>query len=311
MGSTTPDNDTTGSGHHWELFAVANDQTMANLLVTNSAFINSLSSHQVVVTDSDNTMVGGITSTTGNTDKVNNRTIGDVRIWAGETVSNGNLVDAPFTVTNQGVVTSQGNVNYGSGNVGVKTVMDNGAIIISTDTGNGGSYVPRAAFGFNSSGELVLKFYDASGNEIYDLGPGGLKWSATVSNPSWISSKSKTYSSSLSLTDGYTLASNELNDTSHDAYKDFFIDNTPSVYRFEDGTVKIGNVTYYMNPNGTDPDLLDNHSSMHEKFYKDVAALPVSSTSSIDLDTTKKYFVFNYYLSGNSVYENTSGGLMN
>ena len=88
MGSTTPDNDTIGTGHHWELFSIANDQTMANLLVTNSAFINSLTSHQVVVTDNNNDVVGGITSgkainTTlegGNAFTKTQQNVGDVRI---------------------------------------------------------------------------------------------------------------------------------------------------------------------------------------------------------------------------------------
>ena len=33
--------------------------------------------------------------------------------------------------------------------------------------------VMRAAFGLNNSGDVILTFYDASGNKMYDLGPGG------------------------------------------------------------------------------------------------------------------------------------------
>ena len=106
MGSTTPNNDTTGNGHHWELFSVANDTTMANLLVSNSAFINSLTSHQVVITDTVNNqtkIVAGMTSGSVAGTELDGKTTGDVRIWAGE-MSNNNLTTAPFTVTSDGTL---------------------------------------------------------------------------------------------------------------------------------------------------------------------------------------------------------------
>ena len=286
-----PASDTT----HWELFSAASDTAMANLLVSNSAFINSLSSHQIVVTDSDNTIVGGMTSSTGNNATIENRTIGDVRIWAGETSNNGSLEDAAFTVTNAGVVTSQGDATYGSNNtVGVKTVMDNGAITISTDTGTGGAYVPRATFGFNSSGELVLTFYDANGDPIYDLGPGGLKWSATVVNPSWdlIKCNIRSGSTVASHTDGDILETVNITWSSYggsptitgntDGIWNYFLRPPDTIYQFIDGSLSLGahtgnDLLYYINPLGTSPDLLDSHSSIHNKYFSQVYNLKDSS----------------------------------
>jgi 4-hydroxy-3-methylbut-2-enyl diphosphate reductase IspH len=44
------------------MFTAANDMAMANLIVHNTAFINSLTSKQVVITDNSNNIVAGMAS---------------------------------------------------------------------------------------------------------------------------------------------------------------------------------------------------------------------------------------------------------
>ena len=98
-----------------------NDAQFINQLISNKAYIEELSSNEVVITD-NNEIVAGMTSgkkiggTSSLNGKVNNK--GDVRIWAGG-IPNGDLTEAPFTVTNTGIVTS------GTKN---KIILDNGII---------------------------------------------------------------------------------------------------------------------------------------------------------------------------------------
>ena len=98
-----------------------NDAQFINQLISNKAYIEELSSKEVVITD-DNEIVAGMTSgkkiggTSSLNGKVNNK--GDVRIWAGG-ISNGDLTEAPFTVTSTGIVTS------GTKN---KIILDDGTI---------------------------------------------------------------------------------------------------------------------------------------------------------------------------------------
>lgn len=297
--SSNKPSDPSTDSNHWEAFIPQSDAWFETMLA-NSAYIENLTSHQVVITDSDNTVVGGMTSSTGSTDTVENRTIGNVRIWAGETTANGNLVDAPFTVTNQGIVTSQGSVTYQDSNdvnhtVGVKTTMNNGSVSISTNTGSNNSYVPRAEFGFNESGELVLKFYDALGNELYNLGPGGLKWAAAVDNPSWDTIKCNIRSGSpAAYTDGevlysatYTVDGTNSSITGDmNAIMDYCNNPSGTIYRFNDGKISIGphdgsdsDLIYYINPLKTGPDLLDTHSSINGKLFDNVYNLKDSSVN--------------------------------
>ena len=80
------------------------DAQFINQLISNKAYIQELSSNEVVITD-DNEIVAGMTSgkkiggTSSLNGKVNNK--GDVRIWAGK-LTGGNLTTAPFTVTSTG-----------------------------------------------------------------------------------------------------------------------------------------------------------------------------------------------------------------
>lgn len=82
MGSTTPDNDTTGTGHHWELFSFTSSGAFDTLLA-NSAYIENLTSKQVVITDGTGQnarIVAGMASGADIASASGNQTVGDVRI---------------------------------------------------------------------------------------------------------------------------------------------------------------------------------------------------------------------------------------
>lgn len=69
------------------------------------AYIKELTAEEVIITDNEN-IVAGMTS--GNSDKVSSQ--GNVRIWAGTNDKNAsNIAEAPFTVTDKGVLTCRGN----------------------------------------------------------------------------------------------------------------------------------------------------------------------------------------------------------
>lgn len=81
---------------------------VADLVITNKAFIKEISSNELVIFDGDK-IVAGMTSSKAVDEssplngKVTTEGKGDVRIWAGE-ISNADLTTAPFTVTNTGVL---------------------------------------------------------------------------------------------------------------------------------------------------------------------------------------------------------------
>lgn len=97
---TTPD-----KAQYFSAFSLTTDQ-MVNLLIANKAFIKELSSNEVVIMD-DDTIVAGMTSGKSvDSDSLLNEKItnkGDVRIWAGQPTSKGDLATAPFTITDKGV----------------------------------------------------------------------------------------------------------------------------------------------------------------------------------------------------------------
>jgi hypothetical protein len=79
-----------------------------DVLVAMKAYIKELTAEEVIITDNEN-IVAGMTS--GNSDKVSSQ--GNVRIWAGTNDKNAsNIAEAPFTVTDKGVLTCRG--NYGN-----------------------------------------------------------------------------------------------------------------------------------------------------------------------------------------------------
>lgn len=103
--ATAPD-----SASYWSPISIGEDE-FKNLLIANKAYIKELSSEEIVIMDDDK-IVAGMTSGKAISDssdlngKVTDK--GDVRIWAGEMQTSGNLATAPFTVTSNGVVTSGG-----------------------------------------------------------------------------------------------------------------------------------------------------------------------------------------------------------
>lgn len=103
-------NTTPPSTSYWQKMSVTED-FVADKLAANQAYIKELSSEEVVITD-NNKIVAGMTSSSSLKNSIlpSNITKGDIRIWAGE-VTSGNLADAAFTVSNNGVVTSRGQNN--------------------------------------------------------------------------------------------------------------------------------------------------------------------------------------------------------
>lgn len=83
---------------------------VADLVITNKAFIKEISSNELVIFDGDK-IVAGMTSSKAVDEssplsgKVTTEGKGDVRIWAGE-ISDANLTTAPFTVTSAGNLTA-------------------------------------------------------------------------------------------------------------------------------------------------------------------------------------------------------------
>lgn len=144
------------------------DAQFINQLISNKAYIQELSSNEVVITD-DNEIVAGMTSgkkigeTSNLNGKVNNK--GDVRIWAGE-FTDGDLTTAPFTVTSTGKLNATdaditGTINSKSGNIGGFAISDKSLVSES------GSIIKF--FNKQTTG-TTLKFDINVGNELYGYG---------------------------------------------------------------------------------------------------------------------------------------------
>ena len=83
---------------------------VADLVITNKAFIKEISSNELFIFDGDKIVAGMTSSKAVNESsplngKVTTEGKGDVRIWAGE-ISNADLTTAPFTVTSAGNLTA-------------------------------------------------------------------------------------------------------------------------------------------------------------------------------------------------------------
>lgn len=88
---------------YWQKFAVT-ENFVADKIMANQAYIEELSSEEVVIMD-DGEIVAGMTSSKKleHSKLPSNTNKGNVRIWAGE-ISNADLTTAPFTVTSTGVL---------------------------------------------------------------------------------------------------------------------------------------------------------------------------------------------------------------
>lgn len=145
-----------------------NDAQFINQLISNKAYIQELSSNEVVITD-DNEIVAGMTSgkiigeTSNLNGKVDNK--GDVRIWAGK-FTGGDLTTAPFTVTSTGKLNATdaditGTINSKSGNIGGFTISDKSLV---SESGSIIKFFNRQTTG------TTLKFDINVGNELYGYG---------------------------------------------------------------------------------------------------------------------------------------------
>lgn len=99
---------TPNSTEYWQKMAVTED-FVANKLAVNQAYIEELSSKEVVITDND-TIVAGMTSGSAlkNSKLPSSVNKGDVRIWAGKMQTDGDLTSTPFNVTSNGALTING-----------------------------------------------------------------------------------------------------------------------------------------------------------------------------------------------------------
>lgn len=112
---------------YWSAFSLS-PNVVADLVIANKAFIKELSSNELVIFD-DQKIVAGMTSSKAVDEssplngKVTTEGKGNVRIWAGEMQTSGDLTTAPFTVTSTGELKSTkanitGQVNAISGSIG-------------------------------------------------------------------------------------------------------------------------------------------------------------------------------------------------
>lgn len=144
------------------------DAQFINQLISNKAYIQELSSNEVVITD-DNEIVAGMTSgkkngeTSNLNGKVDNK--GDVRIWAGK-FTGGDLTTAPFTVTSTGKLNATdaditGTINSKSGNIGGFVISDKSLV---SESGSIIKFFNKQITG------TTLKLDINVGNELYGYG---------------------------------------------------------------------------------------------------------------------------------------------
>lgn len=159
---TTPD-----KAQYFSAFSLTTDQ-MVKLLIANKAFIKELSSNEVVIMD-DDTIVAGMTSSkpidskSDLNGKVTNK--GDVRIWAGEMQTNGDLTTAYTTIGSNGSIIMQ-NIQQG------KSIKLNpqecsfkiiGPVRVTDDSYANGTYIPSS----DERIELVNFEYTIDADTLY------------------------------------------------------------------------------------------------------------------------------------------------
>lgn len=133
---------------YWSAFSLS-PNVVADLVVANKAFIKELSSNELVIFD-DQKIVAGMTSSKAVDEssplngKVTNK--GDVRIWAGEMQTNGDLATAYTTIDSNGSIVMQ-NIQQG------KSIKINpqecsfkivGPVSVLDDSVSNGTYIPSS-----------------------------------------------------------------------------------------------------------------------------------------------------------------------
>ena len=138
--SKNPSSDTT----HWEMFSIADNGAFRDLIVTNTAYIKSLGSDQVIILNSNNEIVAGLTGST--------ETVGSspVRLWAGQPTTSGNLATTPFNVTDAGKLTAS-DANITGGSIGGFTINESTLVASTEEADFNTEKLPYIRFGIGDS----------------------------------------------------------------------------------------------------------------------------------------------------------------
>lgn len=153
--NTSPDTAT-----YWQKFTVTED-IVTDKILANQAYIEELSSKEVVIMDGNRIVAGMTSSKALEHSSLNNVTKGSVRIWAGEMQNAGDLTSAPFTVTSKGELKSTkanitGQINAISGSIGILKI-ENGGLKVGEQDNLGlhtGIEIGKSTFwnGYSSTG---------------------------------------------------------------------------------------------------------------------------------------------------------------
>lgn len=165
-----------GSDSYWSLLSYTDDMFVNNL-VAKKANIGELSANEIIISDDSNTVKAGMTS--GKSTNVSGQ--GDVRIWAGSN-GNGNIAEAPFTVTESGVLKASnavvsGEINATSGTIGRNgTTAINivngkyGEIGLTTSTSSSWATTDTSYVKFASDGDLFVNSRSETGISSMNAG---------------------------------------------------------------------------------------------------------------------------------------------
>lgn len=165
-----------GNEDYWSLLSYTDDMFVNNL-VAKKANIGELSANEIIISDSSNTVKAGMTN--GKSTNVSGQ--GDVRIWAGSN-GNGNIAEAPFTVTESGVLKASnaivsGEINATSGTIGrngttaINIVNGNyGEIGLTTSTSSDWATTDTSYVKFTSDGQLIVGSTSETGKTSMNAG---------------------------------------------------------------------------------------------------------------------------------------------
>lgn len=207
------------STNQWKKFEMS-DAAYIETLIASSAYINSLTSKQVVITNNDDKVVAGMISGnriptemrgTSSEGKYINPFSQGVRIFAGAVPETGNVADAAFTVDSEGNLKANGTGSLANGNITWNTSGDITAnsITINNDT----SYIDRKYstsdidIFINSLDHILTGLQDPEFTLCYEVFKGGIyygSWNITIKKSN-INSLVNTYSSSNRIDSGLLL----------------------------------------------------------------------------------------------------------
>jgi hypothetical protein len=164
-------------GEGWSPFTNMGDAAF-DVLLANSAYINSLTAKQVVVTNNSNNPVAGMVSGTYIPTELGNANNPDgIRIFAGALDNTGNLATAPFTVDSTGHVKANDAELKGSVDATAFKVIDssnNPTIKFTTFTSELAASYPNISTAGLSVGDPVGLVYDPTTHQpkyFFDFAP--------------------------------------------------------------------------------------------------------------------------------------------